>query len=365
MYGYRESFIPLTKEEILKRVSQEEIFEMVFKQKIVVDKDYLYTAPYRNDTKPGCWFDYYDNTLRFIDFGDNKYGHLKDCFNIVGVTYNLSYRETLEYINEYFKLGLELSNSNNGLVVPEKYSYNKEANTDFFKNTFLKPIQVYYRDWEIRDKEYWSKYGISKLNLDNDKVKPVKYIRILNKYNEYFTIQPFDLTYAYTNFNNSKVKVYRPYHKEFKWLSNLTSDDIGNSNSVYKLNLKEFPREDNILIISKSYKDFRVLSNLLRDFNSKSLFVIWFQNETCIPNINLLTLLTKKFGKILVFYDNDEAGKLGSLRVSKELNTIFPNISKSINLDNNLPKDPADLYLKLGEEKTKKIITDLITNNLK
>ena len=78
-----------------------------------------------------------------------------------------------------------------------------------------------------------------------------------------------------------------------------------------------------------------------------------------------MTLLTKKFGKILVFYDNDEAGKLGSLRISKELNTIFPNISKSINLDNNLPKDPADLYLKLGEEKTKKIITDLITNNLK
>ena len=55
MYGYRE-YVPLNTEEILKRVSQEDIFKIVIKENIILDKGALYKAPYRIDNNGDCYF---------------------------------------------------------------------------------------------------------------------------------------------------------------------------------------------------------------------------------------------------------------------------------------------------------------------
>lgn len=351
MYGYKE-YIPLTAEEILKRVDQKEIFKITLKKDIVVDKEFKYKAPYRNDIHPDCYFEEYQGVLYFVDFADISIKS-KNCFNFISRCLNLSYIDTLQYINDHLKLGLGNSSNEVKEIIVENGPINvEEINKEFKKS---RTITYFPRKFNYKDKLFWSKYEISMQNLIDDKVIPIDIYRSTNRLGETFTNKSPDIMYAYTDFDDNRVKIYRPKTKikTSKWFTNCTKDDVGNINNI--------PSKGNTLIITKSYKDCRVLRN--QGLES----VIWFQNEGMIPNEKILKQLCKRFNEIYIWFDNDQTGLANGKFVAEYINSLCPNKAKFIFIPPKLLKeynikDPSDLIATLGKEhlldfiKSKKLI---------
>ena len=348
MYGYFE-YVPLTALEILSRVSDREIFEMVFKQDIITGKEHLYHAPYRNDKHADCYFEEFNGILTFIDFADFPIKP-KNCFNLVERTYNLSYDDALLYINQHFKLGLGYSSDTivekrefeNGLKVHEIVEESKKSRT----------ITLLPREFNDKDRQFWSKYEITKQNLIDDRVIPISLYRATSRKGINFSSRPMDIMYAYTDFEDNRVKIYRPKaNKKDKWFTNCTQDDVGNINQL--------PETGDILVITKSYKDCRVLRN--QGVNS-----IWFQNEGMVPNKAILTQLCNRFKSIYVWFDNDQTGLASGRFITEYINTINPNstihiyLSPKLLRENNI-KDPSDLISTLGKDK---LIEFMINKNI-
>ena len=301
MYKFGD-YTPLNKDEIFKRVSQEDIFKIVFNQNIVMER--LYTSPFRSDETPGCFFWKGDETgkLFFVDFGDSK-SH-RDCFNVLQDYYDISFEESMKLVNLYFGLGL----GDDPRITKETVIC---CNEEDKKNEHKQRVITYVpRPFENKDRIFWTKYEISKQNLIDDGVIPLEMYSSISKKNEKYTIRPIDIAYAFTEFNEERNKIYRPYAgKKQKWLSTCTKNDIGS--------ITHLPWIGEILIITKSYKDCRVIRN--QGYNS-----VWFQNEGMIPDNDIIISLCKRFERIYVLYDNDNAGIKAGKKVTDTINSLFP-----------------------------------------
>lgn len=347
MYGYSE-IITLSPEEILQEISQEDIFGIFIKEKIIADKDKAtYVAPYRDDKNPACYFEEYEGKLCFIDFADTLQS--KDCFGLVSKCTGLNFKDSLQYIVKHFSLGKGNRPKRNVVIKKE----NEVVEVKKIKKN--RTITYAPREFNGKDKKFWTQYKISRKELIEDKVIPITLYKSINRKGEPFIIQSFDLMYAYTDFEDGKAKIYRPYgNKDEKWFTNCTQNDIGGVNHL--------PSHGDLLVISKSYKDYRVLRN-------QGLNSVWFQNEGMIPSPTLLVQLCKRFSKIIVWFDNDNAGIKASRIVSSHINSLYPGKSRPIYLDTTLLeekiKDPSDLIAKKGEEELIKFLKDkkILKNN--
>lgn len=322
----------IDKNKILEYVSEEQIFKLVFGYEPIVSQ--YVTSPFRLDNNPGCWFEYSPRgELRFVDFANNRViNGIRmsniDCFDAVQVYFGLgNFYKTLEFIKEKLIDGKDIQPV--ARVIQPKKSIEKKS------------VKIYIeaRNFDSRDGKFWSRYGISKQNLIKDKVFPVKRIKLLNTKKGNKLIRVYDPCYAFTNFKDEKKKIYRPYKKgRGKFLTNCRADDIGEVDSV--------PTVGRQLVISKSYKDCRVLRN-------ENLNSVWFQNEGMVPSSEILISLCKGYNEVVVFFDNDEAGIQASSKITSIINKFFPGKAKSLylpehlNLEYNI-SDPADLYHRMG-----------------
>lgn len=341
MYGYVEYIENLSFEDILLETTQEEIFGLFIKQKILLDKEALYKAPYREDTNPECYFTEYDGKLRFIDFADTVTS--RDCFSFISKCIGAKHSEEVRL---YIVKNLKLGRGNRLKMNPEK----KESNiVEVIKVKKDRTISFIPRKFNSKDKEFWSKYEISMQNLIEDKAIPISGYRSTNRKGEPFTITTFDIMYAYTDFDKGKVKIYRPYgKKEEKWFTNCTQHDIGG--------IDRLPIFGKKLVITKSYKDYRVIKN-------QGINTIWFQNEGMLPNATYIHNLGKRFDNIYVFFDNDSAGLRNVQVVTSYINSMFPNKAKVVHLPvEEGIKDPSDYIAIKGR---KELIKFLKQNNLK
>lgn len=340
MYGYGQ-YIPLKTNEILKRVSEEQIFNILIREEILEDKKALYKAPYRNDEIAGCWFERHNGHLYFVDFANIGLQAL-GCFLFIQKSLNLTFEEVLEYINNYFSLGLAGSSNTVKKAALKVTNNSIESAKAAFK---IRPITILPRAFEYRDRIFWEKYNISKKDLIADKVIPVSIYRSINKNEKAFSIAPFDICYAYTDFSDGRMKIYRPLtvNPLSKWFTNCLKDDVGFINNL--------PAKGELLIISKSYKDCRVLRNL--GYTS-----IWFQNEGMLPNMEILKNLCIRFEEIIVWFDNDKAGIGNGLAVVEVLNNIVFGKARLVTLPPKLLaegiKDPSDLVAAQGEQALEK-----------
>lgn len=341
MYGYIKQYIPLSREEILKRITEEEIFSYIFNENIDLHKKYV--APYRQDNNAGCFFSFYNDKLQFVDFGD-KETH-KNCFDLFRRTYNLSYRETLERINSIFKLGL---GGNSDEIKEVKYTPKIEntISPNVKKET---KILCYLRDYNLEDLKFWGSYGISKEQLISDKVYPVIAFKS-EKNGEPYIINNLKQSYVFSDFEGNRLKIYSPY-SNYKWVTNCNQNDIGEINKL--------PKKGNRLIITKSYKDCRVLRNM-------GLNSIWLQNERVVPRDDTLKDLCKRFKDIYVFFDNDSTGlshtkvmmdKLKEVcyKKNKIKNILIPPILLKDNI-----KDISDFRKIKGRDETIKFLKEKI-----
>jgi hypothetical protein len=348
MYGYKE-LSPLTSEDILNEVSEEDIFKIIIKEPILKDKGALYRAPYREDSNPDCYFENYNGVLSFVDFAD--YQSSKNCFMFLQRVLKLTHNEVLQYVYGHFNLG-----SGDGKFRLKDKQENDHVEEEKLVKSFKERTITYLpREFGYKDKKFWSQYGISRENLIKDGVIPIQMYRSMSKHGKYFTIACMDEAYAYTKFTTlkgklkpGKVKIYRPYAvKEAKWFTNCNQNDVGG--------LESLPEKGDLLLITKAYKDCRIALNF-------KIISCWFQAEGIFPNKEILLNLCIRFKKIIIWFDNDSTGIAHSARLVSLINSLVPDKASLMMIPPKLlkesVKDLSDFYAKKGKEETIKFLTE-------
>ncbi len=332
MYGYSEH---ISEDDILQRVSQAEIFQLVFG--FLPEEGEKYISPFRVDNSPGCFFSRNDQgRLFFVDFGDFNRTH-RDCFVSVREHYGMEHDEVMEFIYSQLKLGS---------IKPDM------ARINMMMNGSHKPkrdaaISITARKYTILDLKYWEDYGITESNLKEDEVLSVRTYRYFSsKRQRWFTVMPRGRCFALGDFQG-RTKIYSPHAggNDQKWLSTCTGNDVGG--------IKLLPDSGHLLIITKSYKDCRVLRNL--GYNS-----VWVQSENMFPNRELLYNLTCRFNHVGIFFDNDPAGIHGSQKLRELIDSLATCSTFEISLSSSC-KDPAEFYKKKGRDELISYMTQYLS----
>lgn len=333
----------LDKNKVLEVVNEEDIFEIIFGFK---PKEFEYVvSPFREDHNPGCWFEYsISGKLKFIDWASDCYVNgVKlvsfDCFDAIKFYYKLpNFYETLLFIYNHLIKGKELPKR----IEKNKKSVKREKNKT--------SIIIETREFDSRDANFWKKYGISSQNLVDDKVFAIRKYKIINSIKDNKSVNCYGISYAYTDFKDGKKKIYSPHSnsKLGKFITNLGKEDIGGLRTLVENGEK--------LIITKSYKDYRVIKN--QGYN-----VIWFQNEGMFPTTLTLLSILSRFKEIIIFFDNDRAGKEAAEKLVEYIYSIDHLIKvKNIFLPdyNGKTKDPSDFYYKRGEKELNEFLKNQI-----
>jgi len=294
----------ISKKEILQYLTQEEIYEFAVGF-TPMEGEYI-CSPFREDTNPGCFFNYNNDkgTLYLMDYSTSlvlrgeKLSYV-DCFAAVKLIYKLrDFRQVLHFIYDNLCKGRRIKQAQNS------------KNTGKRVKGYIKIIP-YKRNFDMRDKQYWQQYYISKQNLIDDKVLPLdSYLYFSSlKGNMYF--QEKSIHYCYCEFSSGNKKIYfpkRPKNSKYpRFITNCDENDVGGLSSLPPLGDK--------LVITSSYKDWRVLTN-------SGFTAVWFQSEGMIPE--MLFRLCKRFTKTIIFYDNDSAGLEAAKTLVETINQIFP-----------------------------------------
>jgi len=330
-----DKYYLITKESILKKISEESIFKHLTGNPIELNEKII--SPFRKDSNPGCWFDISDNgELLFKDFTNtpatmNAFEAVKKCKNLSSI------EEALHYVTANINV------IKNGL-----------QNPSIISSPNIKPIKIEWdnidilvktRDFNSVDVSFWTAYGISKKNLEEDQVFAIEEYQLNNPRKKDIPIIPTSITYAYTGFKNNRKKLYSPYKKN-RFITNCNKDDIG---GIYNKNKP--------LIISKSYKDYRVLKNL-------SLNTCWFQNEGMFPNKEVIIDEFKNIPYIIVFFDCDTAGILASKKLKNYLKGILNTSVMTVEIEPQFLKvnikDPSDYIKVFGEIKFRHYMKKII-----
>ena len=333
MYGFNEDGY-ITKEQILAYFDQSKIVEEMITGYPVICYERI-LSPFRTDESPKCFFEWYNEKLWFIDFADRP-TH-RDIFNMIQDRYGVNYKEAIEMIGRHFCN----TNLENPITGEKKGSH---------------PITFKSRQFDTRDRNYWQPIGITREQLMEDGVFAATWYKFYSrKAQRNVIIRPSDPCYAYTKFvtttgerTSDKVKIYRPLSKNVKskWLTNCTADDIGGLHIPFM--------DYQTLVISKSYKDWRVLRNAgVRN-------CIWFQNEGMFPSEDFIINCLGKFENIFVLFDNDEPGLIAAENLAEYINSLFEQgKAHPIFIPLHLGcKDPAELR-KTGQNQLQEVLKQL------
>lgn len=259
---------------ILSRITEYDIFRFYcpnFKQ--VSQK---FKSDLRTDNSPTVSIVVWKGRLLYKDFG--RPDHTFNCFGYVMFKYSLGFVEALKVISNDFGLGLCGNESSSSLAI----TYGQDKQQEFEEKKQAK-IQVKSRGWDVRDKEFWEQFCISKTLLRKFRVSPIKYFWI----NE-TRFKCNSISYVF-NFDLGR-KLYCPLEEEHKWYSNTTKECIQG--------YSELPENGEVVFLTSSLKDIMCLEVL--GYPSIAL-----QSEMQMPNEALIKELKGKFKRVIVLYDND------------------------------------------------------------
>lgn len=327
MINSRNSEDYLHTEVILNKITEYDIFKHYcsnFKKLGVKFKSEL-----REDNHPSCSIIEWNKGLLYKDFAHNE--HTFNCFSYVMYKYNLDFISSLKTISRDFGLGLSSSNSK-----PIASTYN-------YKPSFEKKrtvIKVKTRAWEKHDAEFWKLFCIGKDLLRRFEVQPLQYYWI----NELRFRAP---SHCYSFHFNGCYKIYSPYETEYKWWSNVGKETVQGFSQLVE--------SGEIVFLTSSLKDVMCLEML-------GYQAVALQSEMQMPDEKLIQILSSRFQKVIVFYDNDfdsdrNPGQEMAHKISNAFgieNIFIPEVYCS--------KDISDLVKNRGVNVAKQVIQDQIWN---
>jgi hypothetical protein len=319
----------ITREDILKYVTQEEIYSFYLGENITSLG--VFHSPLREDNIPSFalyFHRYHNNILMFKDFATNDCG---DFIVLVMKLFGLDYPSALKKIAFDFKLSTFDVDTTKQVV-----QYTRIVERERIK------LGVKTRPWLNKDKAYWSSFGIKKSTLEKFRVYPIEYIL----YNE-TAVKASEYAYVYVEQKDERIsyKIYQPFEAKIKkWINNADY-------SVHQ-GYTQLPKSGNLLIITKSLKDVMSIYDCL------NISAIGLQSESVMMKDSVMEEYKTRFKRVICLFDNDEAG-----RKLSESFTIKYNIPHFF--VPNLPKvtDFSDLVKVVGREEAIKIITLKLKEN--
>ncbi len=299
--------------------------EEIFRYYLGIDvRKGLFRNPLRVDNNPtASFFRGGNNILYFHDF---KTGTKYSCFDVVKEVHNISFRKSLYRIAQDFDI----------IKKQRVKSTQKITSTVKVQGEYSK-IDVEIQSWTNTDTKYWGKYYITSKVLKDFNVVSCKRVwlndQIIYKY--HYT----NPAYGYY-FGKDRWKIYFPLSNKQRFLSN--------TNCIQGLH--NLPKEGDILILQKSYKDVMCMSLF-------GIPAIAKQGEAQILSNREFEAYSKRFKTIYSFYDYDGAG-IVSMNKMKKLYNIRPlYFNKSFDT-----KDFSDYVEKYGPIKTKQLCQEFLNS---
>jgi len=286
----------LTKNYVLERINQEDIFAHYFNISTgeidsIVNTTTRISNPLRTDKNPSLGFRYAGNRLRAKDFAGHFWG---DCFDLVGMLLRenpntkLGFMNVLERIAEDFRLHKYANQSTiNKYVVDKKNTTKKKIKFD---------IQYQKRQWNKYDAIYWRQFNITRKILEKFNVFACEYVWVNGDLR--YQYNPNNPAYIY-DFGNSNIKVYYPFRKKFRFITN--------TNVIQGVDLI---LPDRFGIITKSYKDVMTLAS----FNIQAVAP---SSETHLITKDQYFRIRNNFDYTASLMDYDRTGKVMALKLRK------------------------------------------------
>lgn len=324
--------VDITKDFILSQVTESDIFEYYTKEPVKLNK--LIRSPLHKDNTPSFNIiqSSYTRGLLFKDFGDGSHGN---CFELVKRLYNCDYNKALEIVSNDLKL------STSGIKVIEERKSNPIE--DIIQ--FQKKIITIPRAFKKLDYDYWNSFYIPLEYLVHDNTHACNYVYLhrtpdeIKLWGEHKDDNPI---YCYNI--SGKQKIYRPLNptKAGKWLTTCTSLDLQG--------LEFIDKRGEILFITSSMKERWVLK-VLGQKNS----IAPGGEGIPIPE-SIMNYLFACYDEIILFYDNDEAGKKCTLKFQEK----YPEIRSIFIPDEYVEKEISDTIRRYGINETQILLDSLI-----
>ena len=273
-----------------------------------------FKSPFYNDNKASCYIylDKKSNIYKFKDFGDAEYSG--DCFFFVGKIFGYSCEDRSDFykILEVIDLELSLNTIGQELKIQNIIEKNKGAILlankiksihDGFE-TAKNKLPIQYKEFTIRELDYWGKYGIKLDTLKRYNVQSIESYNGISKDGREFllTSSPEQPIYGYQG--RRYTKLYRPFSKlRFLYTGEITEN--------YIFGFEQLPVRGDILFITGGEKDVLSLA-------SHGLNAICLNSETAHIPKNLLRGLNYRFKHITLLYDVDDTGKNSMDKLTKE-----------------------------------------------
>lgn len=320
--------LPVSKEDILNQVNEEDVF--CYYMGLASIPSNLVLSPIREDKHPTCSFFRSKKGILYLkDFATND---CINCFNLVQKLYNCSFHKALEIIAS--DLGIK------GSIKAERSL--KLSKTSIFKNKSPSTIQIEAQDFTDYDIKWWSQYNISPTLLKKYNVYSCKYV-FLNEsvFAKSSNKCPIYAYYFGKKDNKEIFKIYMPKRKIGKWISNVSSNIIQG--------IRQIPHKGELLVITKSLKDCICLRTLGIPAIAPHSECLFLTNEQ-------LDKLKIRFKTIVVLYDRDKTGMKRMADIRKEhpelLYALMPKETES--------KDFTDYVSKVGIDKAKELVREYI-----
>jgi len=316
----------ISRDDILDYTSQEQIYSHYLGEK--VDSLGVFHSPLREDNIPSFALYFHRVERSVLMFKDFATGDSGDFVVLVMKMFNLGYYEAL------WKIAYDMNITNlNVQATKTAASYTKIVQKERVD------LGVKLRPWEIRDKIYWSSFGIKKSTLKKFNVHPICYVFYNNT-----AVKTHNYAYVYVEEKDgtTSYKIYQPYEvKNKKW--------INNANYTVHQGYTQLPIVGDLLIITKSLKDVMALHDAV------GIPAVGLQSESVMMKDSVMDEYKSRFKKVICLFDNDEAGKKLSLGFTQRYGVPHFFVPE-------LPKvtDFSDLVKAKGQEQAVQILNQLI-----
>jgi 5S rRNA maturation endonuclease (ribonuclease M5) len=237
---------------------------------------------------------------KFKDFSSDKGG---SAVELIKQLHNLTYSEAALLIVETY----------NDYVLHNKKGYDTE---EFQEGLKYKVTDYKKRQWSTQDQNFWTKFNIGSKLLEAHNVVPLDSYTMANGEKE-LCIKGLYI-YGYFDENDCLYKIYQPKTLDKKFIK--VKDYIQGIDQI---------KREKFIVITSSLKDIMAMKSL----KIKNIDIIAPDSEnTRLPEY-LLEGLQNEYEKIILLFDNDEAGVKAMKKYKQEfpfLETLILPMSKDI-----------------------------------
>jgi len=228
-----------------------------------------------NERTPSmCIYTNQSNTYKYKDFSTGKGG---SAIDLVKDLYELSFHKAAQLIIENY----------NDFVLHNNGGYALE---EFQRAAKYKVTSHKFRSWTTQDQYFWTQFNIGSKLLEAHNIKPLESY-CMTKDDKNLCIKGLYL-YGYFKEDGTLYKIYQPKTLDKKFIK------VSNYVQGY-----EQLRDNTHLVITSSLKDVMSIKSLKLNID-----VIAPDSENTMLKQDVMEELQNKYNKIVVLFDNDDAG---------------------------------------------------------